>query len=834
MSGAVQLTDNSGNLLVSTMVHGQGQGPAIAFGSGVQTTVQASEYTYGVAVDAAGDVFITGNNQVVEVPAGGGAQTTVPASGLSGPWGVAVDGAGDVFIADTGNNRVVEVPAGGGAQTTVGSGLSYPVGVAVDGAGDVFIADTYNNRVVEVPAGGGAQSTLATNGLNQPYGVAVDGTGDVFISDPYNNRVVEVPAGGGVQTTVAASGLDLPNGVAVDGAGDVFIADTGNNRVVEVPAGGGAQTTVLASGLNQPLGVAVDRVGDAFIANGFGSNVVEVQRALPPALSFASTGVGSTSGDSPQSVTIQNIGNQPLNAITPGLVVGGPNFLQVPGSGTPSDCTGSFALTPGATCNLSISFEPQSVGNLTSTAVFTDNALNASPSAAQSIALQGTGTQASVNVSVGTSPAGLSFSVDGTTYGSAQSFTWNIGSLHTIATSTPQTPVAGYQYTFTSWSDGGALSHSVTASGSTTSYTASFNTSYLLTTAANPTNGGTVTPASGTYYAANTVVNLTATANTGYAFSSWTGSVANPGSASTTVTMSAPETVMANFAASATPTTTTLMSSLNPSTYGQSVMFTATVSSNDGTPNGNVNFKNGTTSFGTVKLVSGSASLTTSALNAGSLTITAHYSGSTKYVASSSTLTQTVNKVATTTTITSASPSPSTYGQPVTFTATVSTAAGSASGNVEFKLGTLKLGSGTLSGGSASYTTTATQIPGGEDAITAVYNGDANHAASTSAAYTQTVNKEATTTSLKTSGSPSTQGNPLTFTATVSSSVGTPAGNVVFKDGTTLLGTVALSGGTAQFTTSALAVGTHAIHADYQGNGNYAVSSGQVTQVVDP
>src|SRR5258708_9923383 len=49
---------------------------------------------------------------------------------------------------------------------------------------------------------------------------------------------------------------------------------------------------------------------------------------------------------------IQNIGNRPLNAVTPGLVVGGPNFLQVAGPGTPADCTNAFALTPGAACNL--------------------------------------------------------------------------------------------------------------------------------------------------------------------------------------------------------------------------------------------------------------------------------------------------------------------------------------------------------------------------------------------------------------------------------------------------------------------------------------------------
>jgi hypothetical protein len=87
----------------------------------------------------------------------------------------------------------------------------------------------------------------------------------------------------------------------------------------------------------------------------------------------------------------------------------------------------------------------------------------------------------------------------------------------------------------------------VIASATTTSYTATFNTAYLLTTAANPTNGGTVTPSSGTYYAANSVVNLTATPNANYVFSSWTGNVANANNASTTVTMNAPQSVTANF-----------------------------------------------------------------------------------------------------------------------------------------------------------------------------------------------------------------------------------------------------------------------------------------------
>ncbi len=67
-----------------------------------------------------------------------------------------------------------------------------------------------------------------------------------------------------------------------------------------------------------------------------------------------------------------------------------------------------------------------------------------------------------------------------------------------------------------------------------------------MTTLANPTNGGTVSPVTG-YQAANSVVPLLATPNSGFAFSSWTGNVANTGSGSTSITMTSPQTVTANF-----------------------------------------------------------------------------------------------------------------------------------------------------------------------------------------------------------------------------------------------------------------------------------------------
>jgi hypothetical protein len=94
----------------------------------------------------------TGSNLVYEESAIGFNSTEL-GEDLKGPEGVAVDAAGDVFISDTGNDRVVELPAGGGAQQTIVSGLKQPAGIALDRAGNLYIADSGNDRVVELVRG---------------------------------------------------------------------------------------------------------------------------------------------------------------------------------------------------------------------------------------------------------------------------------------------------------------------------------------------------------------------------------------------------------------------------------------------------------------------------------------------------------------------------------------------------------------------------------------------------------------------------------------------------------------------------------------------------------
>src|SRR5439155_400115 len=141
-------------------------------------------------------------------------------------------------------------------------------------------------------------------------------------------------------------------------------------------------------------------------------------------------------------------------------------------------------------------------------------------------------------------------------------------------------------------------------------------------------------------------------------------------------------------------TSTSISSSVNPSVFGQSVTFTATVSASApgaGTRGGTVTFYDGLTSLGTgtLAVVNGldQATFSTAALSVASHTITASYGGDGNFTTStSSAVSQTVNKAASSTSLTS-SANPSVYGQSVTFTATVSATspgAGTPTGTVTF------------------------------------------------------------------------------------------------------------------------------------------------------
>lgn len=296
-----------------------------------------------------------------------------------------------------------------------------------------------------------------------------------------------------------------------------------------------------------------------------------------------------------------------------------------------------------------------------------------------------------------------------------------------------------------------------------------------------------------------------------------------------------------------TSSSTTLGASANPSTQGQQVTFTASVTGT--APTGSVAFRDAGTNLtgcATVALVGSgdtrTATCAISTLATGAHSITAVYTGDAGNSGSTSaTLTQTVKSASTTTV--SSSQNPATAGSTVTFTATVNGTA--PSGNVAFTADGTAIGGCaavplTGSGSPRIATCSTTALAAGSHAIVASYAGDSANAASASAALTQTVNTGATgtTTTLVSSLNPSNPGNSVTFTATVNGNL--PTGNVAFNaDGAAITGcsAIALAGSgntrTAACITTALASGAHAITATYAGNAQNASStSPTLTQTV--
>ncbi|MDA2934592.1 IPT/TIG domain-containing protein [Acidobacteria bacterium AH-259-D05] len=322
-------------------------------GDGGPATEAVLSLPRAMALDRAGNLFIADpeNHRVRKVEAASGIITTVAGTGeadfsgdggsataaaLFRPSGVAVDAAGNLFIADTSNFRIRKVEAALGIITTVaGNGkrgfsgdeglaseaaLNNPLGVIVDAAGNLLIADSLNTRVRKVDALTGIITTVAGGGSSRGPGVpateaaltdfrdlAVDSAGNLFIPDLGDDRVAKVDVVTGIITFVAGAGDNAPNidgipateaslfrprDVAVDAADNLFILEGEfGHRVRKVDAMTGIITTVagtdhpgfsgdggsaIEAELNKPERIAVDGVGNLFIADSLNDRIRKV------------------------------------------------------------------------------------------------------------------------------------------------------------------------------------------------------------------------------------------------------------------------------------------------------------------------------------------------------------------------------------------------------------------------------------------------------------------------------------------------------------------------------------------------------------------------------
>jgi NHL repeat len=192
-----------------------------------------------VGVDGSGNVYISSlaSGLLKEtLTAGSYAQSTIARTVYS--FGIAVDAQGNIYLGDNVNNQVLKETLSNNSytQSTIATGLSGPHGVAVDGSGNVYIADS---QIVKETLSGGSyiQSTLA-NGFNDPLGIAVDSSGNVFASSPAANSVWKVyfsdpPSLSFATTSFGSTGSDSPKTVTVQNVGNAALSfpvpSIGNN-----------------------------------------------------------------------------------------------------------------------------------------------------------------------------------------------------------------------------------------------------------------------------------------------------------------------------------------------------------------------------------------------------------------------------------------------------------------------------------------------------------------------------------------------------------------------------------------------------------------------------
>ena len=268
----------------------------------------------------------------------------------------------------------------------------------------------------------------------------------------------------------------------------------------------------------------------------------------------------------------------------------------------------------------------------------------------------------------------------------------------------------------------------------------------------------------------------------------------------------------------------TLTGPVVPINAGTVASFVVSLTTNGVAPTGTLTLLDGTAAVAAQAVSAvGVFTFNVSSLTIGAHTLTAVYSGdANNATATSNPLVVTVQQAASATALLS-NHNPQVVGQSVTFTATVSSVSPSASGTVSFLDGASSLGSTTVVGGVASFTTSSLAF--GTHSITAVYSGDTNHATSTSAAITQQI-VQAATAVVTSSLNPAPAGANVVFTVSVAG-VGSlvPSGVVTFLDGVTVLGTGTLdAAGKATFQTSTLAVANHPITVTYPGDANYSTA----------
>jgi sugar lactone lactonase YvrE len=649
----------------------------------------------------------SGNGSIVELRTSinfGTASIGSPTSLVALPFSInAGTTVGSVSVLTTGlpNKDFLDAGASTCTAKTYASTTNCVVNVLFSGRspgsrrGAVVLADGAGNALATVPLTGTATgpqqeffpstATVINAATSRPLMLAVDGNSNVFIPDADNGQIVKVTSAG--VSSLLASGLSTPTAVAVDGAGNLHVTNNGTSVTRITPSG--TQNSVTVAGAANLVGIALDAAGNQYVTDQNTGKVFKI--ALNAAQSTFASGFASANG-----VAVDAVGNVYVSDTTGGTI----------SKITPAGVKTSLATGLNGPEGLAVDAAGDVYYALSGTSTIGEVPLGGSPTALQAngsgtpvgLAIDSSGnlffsdtTLATVSRLNRQIPPALAFAQ--TVAGGTSSDSPKSASMQNIGNAPLTIASVVYPIDFPE-DDSGSGTDCVAgplASASLCTFSVDFK----------PISAG----GSGT--TVNLLENIKVTSN----------NYNQPGILSRIITSGTETKVASTLVLSA--------SNLAP-TIGTSYTITASASGSGSTPTGTVTFYSGGSFLATGTLDGSGATILTPNLTTGTHTITATYGGDTGYsTASAPLLTVMVEKAVTSVSLES-SLNPAAAGTPVTFTATVpTTVTGIApTGKVMFYAGGVGIGSGTLLGNVATFTSSSLTT----HTITAMYLGDRTYA----------------------------------------------------------------------------------------------------------
>jgi outer membrane protein OmpA-like peptidoglycan-associated protein len=523
-------------------------------GTGGPTGTTQFNHPEGIAVDTAGNVYVGDSiNHRIRKITPDGTTTTLTGNGTAGftdgtggttgttqfrfPFGVALDTAGNLYVTEL-NNRIRKITPDGTTTTLTGNGtagfvdgtggptgttqFNRPEGITVDTAGNVYVADRDNNRIRKITPNG-TTTTLAGNGelgfadgtggptgtakFKAPTGVAVDRSGNVYVADNDNNRIRKITPDG-TTTTLAAQdpfAFSFSSGVALDTTGDVYVADSFNHRMRKIelraPVVTSSATVLPVTATTMTIagsGFETTPSNNLVTFNNGATGTVTAATATSLTVRFATpstvgsltavvTNIGGNSGTAVQVALVAPVvtPNTTTNVIAPAtsLTISGFGFSTTPASNTVTLSSGTGTVTTATATQLTLNVSDLTLGALT--AVVTTNSQSS-----------GTPVQIATITAPPTTTSSTTTTTTTTTAATTTTTTTNVPELTfpQISSGTPAPSAntssgtaGGTTGTGTSGSAGG------TPSGATTTSTTPANTAAPANTPSAATGAGTAT-----------------------------------------------------------------------------------------------------------------------------------------------------------------------------------------------------------------------------------------------------------------------------------------------------------------------------------------------------